>query len=116
MTQEPEIDPRKFTEYSMNPDHPDNKGKWMAFAALGYNVQSLEGREAAARDVMDQLRQGLPAAPSIPGQTSAYGTRFKVRLRIEGPNGTEGTLVTTWQIDRGKETPRLITNWLEVDR
>lgn len=26
------------------------------------------------------------------------------------------TLVTAWQIDTGKDVPRLITNWLEVDR
>jgi hypothetical protein len=26
MSQEPEIDIRKFVEYSMNPNHPDNQG------------------------------------------------------------------------------------------
>ncbi|GAA6623250.1 hypothetical protein [Scytonema sp. NUACC26] len=29
---------------------------------------------------------------------------------------SEGTLVTTWQIDNGKNTLRLITNWLEVEK
>lgn len=115
MAQEPEIDPRKFVEYSMNSNHPDNKGKWMAFAELGYDVQSPQGREWAAQDVINQLRQGFINAPSMPGQTSSHGTRFKVRVRIKGLNGKEGTLVTTWQIDNEKEVPRLITNWLEVD-
>jgi hypothetical protein len=116
MSQEPEIDPRKFVEYSMNPDHPDNRGKWMAFATLGYNVESSQCRNIAAQDVIDQLRQGFANEPTIPGEACDLGLRFKVRVRIKGPNRKEGTLVTSWQIDNGKDIPRLITNWLEVDR
>ena len=52
MSQQPEIDDRKFIEYSMNPNHPDSQGKWMAFAELGYDVQSLDGRNIAAQDVI----------------------------------------------------------------
>ncbi len=29
------IDSKKFYEYSMNPDHPQNKGKWKAFEQIG---------------------------------------------------------------------------------
>ena len=114
MSQEPEIDPRKFVEYSMNPNHPDNQGKWMAFAALGYDVQSSEGRNAAAQDVIAQLRQSFATAQSIPGQTTTWGSRFRLRIRIQGFNGKQGNLVTNWQIDRDKNVPRLITNWLEI--
>jgi hypothetical protein len=116
MSQEPEIDARKFIEYSMNPDHPDNQGKWMAFAKLGYDVESLEGRNIAARDVIAQLRQSFDSAPSIPGKNTTWGSRFQLRIRIRGLNGQEGTLVTNWQIDRGTDIPRMVTNWLEVDR
>ena len=116
MTPEPEIDPRKFTEYSLNPNHPDNKGKWQAFAQLGYDVETPKGRNQAAENLIQQLRQGLINVPSIPGEPTVHGLRFKVRIRITGLNGQEGTLVTSWQIDVGKDIPRLITNWLEVDR
>jgi len=116
MSQEPEIDTRKFVEYSMNPNHPDNQGKWMAFATLGYDVQSIQGRNAAAQDVIAQLRQGFTTAPSTPGKTTTWGSRFEVRIRIKGLNAKEGTLVTNWQIDRGSNIPKLITNWLEVDQ
>lgn len=100
----------------MNPNNPANQGKWMAFAAIGYDVQSAESRNAATQDVLNQLRQRLANAPATQGQTSIYGLRFQVRVRIQGLNGREGTLVTNWQIDNGKNVPRLITNWLEVDQ
>ncbi|MEG4807039.1 hypothetical protein QUA82_04325 [Microcoleus sp. F8-D3] len=116
MTPEPEIDSRKFTEYSLNPNHPDNKGKWQAFAQLGYDVETLEERNQAAKNLIQQLRQGLINVPSIPGEPTVHGLIFKVRIRITGLNSQEGTLVTSWQIDVGKDIPRLITNWLEIDR
>jgi predicted Zn-dependent peptidase len=112
--QDAEIDSRKFEQYSMNPTNPANQGKWMAFAAIGYDVESLHSRNAAAQDVINQLRQGLVDAPATQSQSSIYGLRFQVRVRIQGPNGGEGTLVTTWQIDNDMDVPRLITNWLEV--
>lgn len=88
----------------------------MAFVALGYDVQRAESRKAAAQDIINQLRQGIANAPATQGQNSIYGIRFQVRVKIQGLNGREGTLVTTWQIDNGKDVPRLITNWLEVDQ
>ncbi|MEH2047382.1 DUF6883 domain-containing protein [Nostoc sp.] len=109
-----EIDPHKFEEYSMNPNNLSNQGKWMAFAAIGYNVQNAEARKAATVDVIRQLREGLGNAPAVKGQTSIYSFRFQVKVRIQGLNKREVTLVTNWQIDNGKEIPRLITNWLEV--
>ncbi len=112
--QDAEIDSRKFEQYSMNPTNSANQGKWMAFAAIGYDMENPQSRNAAAQDVINQLRQGLVNAPATQSQSSIYGLRFQVRVRIQGPNGGEGTLVTTWQIDTGRDIPRLITNWLEV--
>jgi hypothetical protein len=42
--QSAEIDPRKFEDYSMNPNNPGNQSKWMAFAAIGYDVQESGSR------------------------------------------------------------------------
>lgn len=110
-----QIDPRKFEEYSMNPNNPANQGKWMAFAVLGYDVESDQGRKAAAQNLINQLRQGLVNAPATQGQNSIYGIRFQVQVRIFGVNGRVGNLMTIWQIDNDKNVPRLITNWLEVN-
>lgn len=93
--QEVEIDPQKFADYSMNPDNPRNRGKWKAFAALGYNVESVEGRKIGAEDIIRQVRKGVIDTPATESQASIYGQRFQVRVRIRGFNGREGTLATS---------------------
>lgn len=55
MAEDAQIDFRKFEEYSMNPNNPASQGKWMAFAALGYDVQSIESRKAAAQNIINQM-------------------------------------------------------------
>ncbi|UBF27785.1 hypothetical protein K9N68_07685 [Kovacikia minuta CCNUW1] len=114
--QNAEIDPRKFEEYSMNPDNPANQGKWMAFEAIGYDVRDIGNRRIAAGNVISQLRQKLTEVSAFQRQPSIYGLRFEVQVVIQGPNGKVGNLLTIWQIDNGAETPRLITNWLTVYR
>jgi hypothetical protein len=109
-----EIDPRKFSDYSTNPDNPQNQGKWMAFSAIGYDVQTPTSRESTAQILIEQLRQAILEAPANPGKLTPYGVRFNVFITIQGASGQQGILKTVWQIDRGKENPRLITNWLEV--
>ena len=111
-----EIDPRKFQQYSMNPGNPANQGKWMAFAAIGYAVESEQERRLAAQDAIAQLRRAIVNTPATLDRNSIHGTRFEVKVQIQGPNGGIGTLVTKWQIDRDTDFPRLITNWLEVYR
>ncbi|MBC6471861.1 MAG: hypothetical protein GDA48_02755 [Hormoscilla sp. GM102CHS1] len=111
-----QIDMRKFEQYSMDPNNPKNRGKWTAFAAMGYDVQSLEGRHAGAQDVINQLRAKLVNTPATKGEASIYGDRFEVKVGIKGPLGKEGILVTLWQIDINREVPRLITNWLKVSQ
>lgn len=109
-----EIDLRKFEEYSMNPENLRNQGKWIAFVAIGYDVEDAIARRAAAQDVISQVREQIPVLPATQGQISFYGNRFEVQVLIQGSNDLTGTLITIWQIDHGKEIPRLITNWLEV--
>jgi uncharacterized protein YukE len=107
-------DPAKFRDYSMNSGHPKNDGKWKAWDDLGYQIDSADRREAATRDVVEQLGAQLPQTSGILTDQTRYGPRFEVRTNIVGPNGRTGTLVTLWQYDSGSDTPRLITNWLET--
>ncbi|MBW4514946.1 MAG: hypothetical protein KME11_06945 [Timaviella obliquedivisa GSE-PSE-MK23-08B] len=111
-----EIDPAKFDQYSMNPDNPRNLGKWQAFEEIGYDVKDLENRQAAAQQIIDQLRRNLPSASAIAGKPTLHGCRFEVKTFIRSPIGKMGTLVTIWQVDLDRTIPRLITNWLEVHR
>lgn len=109
-----EIDPHKFTEYSMNPSNPNNQGKWKAFEALGYNIDSPQNRKIAVESIITQIRLQLEHTSAILDEPSPYGTRFTVIISIVGLNHREGKLVTKWQIDNNKTIPRLITNWLQV--
>jgi hypothetical protein len=100
----------------MNPNNLQNGGKWKAFEQIGYDVYTPQGRSIGAQNLIEQLRLSLQSAPANQGKTSTYGPRFVVQVEIEGPNGKKGTLVTTWQVDKDKSFPRLITNWIAVNR
>jgi hypothetical protein len=110
-----QIDPAKFEKYSMNPTHPHNDGKWIAWDKLGYDVQSVAGRQSATADVMQQIRPQLTNAPASPGNISKFGTCYKMDLKIQGPNGRTAMLDTTWQVDHGVTAPKLTTNWAKIE-
>ncbi|MEM9272436.1 MAG: DUF6883 domain-containing protein [Cyanobacteria bacterium P01_F01_bin.143] len=111
-----EIDERKFKQYSLNPENPNNQGKWIAFAAIGYDVNSPQGRQIATKDIINQLRAKISNLPATQEEPSIYGLRFEVQVPIRGLNEQEGNLITKWQIDRGKSIPRLISNWLKISQ
>ncbi len=114
--EEVQVDARKFVNYSLDPGNTANKGKWKAFDSLGYDVHTEAGRAEAAQDLTAQIQSQLRQTSATPAKESIYGQRFEVRVPIEGPNGNKATLVTEWQIDKGSDTPRLITNWAEVHK
>ena len=114
--QNAQIDSKKFDEYSMNTDNLKNGGKWKAFEQIGYDVRTPQERSNGSQNLIEQLRLSLQDAPANQDKTSIYGFRFVVRVEVKGPNGKAGTLVTIWQVDTGKRFPRLITNWIEVNR
>ncbi|NJO60862.1 MAG: hypothetical protein HC836_22175 [Richelia sp. RM2_1_2] len=114
--QQAQIEPAKFERYSMDPNNTKNNGKWKAFEEVGYDVHNDTNRKSGAQDVINQLRQSLVDTPATSGKSTPHGPRFEVRGTLQGPNGKSGTLVSVWQIDAGTDTPRLITNWLEVHR
>ena|SRR6266545_2495807 len=106
----------KFACYSMNPSHPQNKGKHCAFKALGFDTDD-SGREEAAEEIIRLLRAALPPSDASPLRCAgAHGKRTETTTTITGPNGRTGKLVAVWQIPDGSSVPELITNWLEVFR
>jgi hypothetical protein len=114
-----EIDERKFSEYSMNPKHPDNKGKAEGWRALGYDVDNPQARREAAPELRDlTLEESLANGKVAEVRDSSYGPRPRVISGIIGPNGKNATLVTCWLIDdrSGTAIPRLITTWVQPHR
>lgn len=114
-----EFDRRKLSEYSLNPQHPDNGGKAEGWRALGYDVDSSRARQEAAQDLRDLICDGLLARGKV-AQTrdTPFGPMHKVLNGFIGPNGGHATLVTCWLVkdqgDRG--FPKLTTAWVELHR
>ena len=98
----------------MNPKNLD--GKWKAFKALGYDVESELGRQQGTQNLISQIRSQLEKIPARRGKLTPFGSRFEVDVPIQGPNGKSAILETFWQFDGGSEVPRLISNWAKVYR
>lgn len=97
-----QIDPRKLTEYALNPDHPVGGNKAKVFeAATGFNRSNYES-------LMQQIQDGVRTTPATPGKADAFGQRFTVDIEVTGPKGT-ATVRTGWIIKPGNPDPSLTT-------
>lgn len=105
------INPRKLTNYALDPDNPKGKDKALMFAQhLGYtkdNYQSL----------LDQIYQKSPDAEAIPQSQDQYGTRYQIDLEIQGiePEQIE-TVRTGLLIPENSKQARLITLFIKTNR
>jgi uncharacterized protein DUF6883 len=111
-----EIDKRKFSEYSLNPEHPQNGGKAEGWRALGYDVDDPAERQRAAQDMRDLIGQGLLGDGKVARTDPAPdGERHRVLNGFIGPNERHATLVTCWLVaDEGERShPRLTTTWVQ---
>nr|WP_206069988.1 RHS repeat-associated core domain-containing protein [Knoellia sp. DB2414S] len=96
------IDPRKLTEYALNPNHPVGGNKARVFESpLGFNRSNAD-------DLMAQQRQGVMENMPIPGKVDKWGTRFTVDIPVTGPGGS-GIVRTGWIYTPGSTTPSLNT-------
>ncbi|WP_458412186.1 RHS repeat domain-containing protein [Schinkia sp. CFF1] len=97
------IDPRKLTDYALNPNHPVGGNKAKVFeSALGYN-QSNAGK------LMKQIQKNLANTPATLGKADQYGQRYTVDMLIKGANGKTATVRTGWIIKSGSNTPEMTT-------
>ena len=99
----------KFVNYSLDANNPNAKGKAEAYEkGLGYTKQNADG-------LISQLHSAVTKGTSKPYEVSKteYGIKYKYRIPVTGPNGKTKNVIAVYQIDKGKLTPRLITNYLE---
>jgi hypothetical protein len=114
-----ELDDRKLSDYSLNPEHPGNNGKAEGWRALGYDVDNLEGRRDAARELRGLICDELLARGKVAeSRDTAYGPSHRVLSDLTGPNGRHANLVTCWLIEdrAGLSVPRLTTVWVQPHR
>jgi hypothetical protein len=96
------IDPRKLTDYALNPGHPEGRNKARVFeSALGYNRSNYEG-------LLGQIRKGIMENSPVPGKVDDFGTRYTIDVPVTGPNGS-ATVRTGWIFKPGSTTPELTT-------
>ncbi|MEO0510058.1 MAG: DUF6883 domain-containing protein [Verrucomicrobiota bacterium] len=96
------IDPRKLTDYALNPNHPVGGNKAKVFeSALGYNQSNAQG-------LLKQLQQGVLNNTPVAGKVDNFGSRFTVDIPVTGPGGS-GTVRTGWIFKSGSNTPELTT-------
>ena len=89
-----ELDGRKLSDYSLNPEHPGNNGKADGWRALGYDVDNPEGRRDAARELRGLICDELLARGKVAeSRDTAYGPSHRVVSDLAGPNGRHANLV-----------------------
>ena len=97
------IDPRKLTDYALNPNHPVGGNKAKVFeSALGYN-------QSNASQLMKQIQKNLANTPTTLGKVDQYGQRYTVDMLIKGPNGKTATVRTGWIIKSDSNIPEMTT-------
>ncbi|ANB61824.1 DUF6883 domain-containing protein [Anoxybacteroides amylolyticum] len=101
------IDPRKLTDYALNPDHPVGGNKARVFqSALGYNKSNAD-------NLMKQIQQKLPQSEAVLGKADQYGQRYTVDMQITGPNGNTTTVRTGWILKPGSDAPEMTTIYVK---
>jgi hypothetical protein len=97
------IDPRKLSEYALNPNHSVGGHKARIFQrVLGYDLTN-------AHELLAQIRIGIVTAPAQPRGVDLWGRHYTVDLVMRGPNGVQSVVRTGWTYDPDSSVPRLIT-------
>jgi len=96
------ITSEKITDYLLNEIHRRGGSKARLLARFGYTNENSE------RLVADIRRYHVEAEVDSVRET-AYGTRYEIRAQLQTPSGRTLTVRTIYQIDKGKDFPRLIT-------
>ena len=101
------INPKKLTEYALNPEHPvgGNKAKVLE-STLGYNKSNAD-------DLMNEVYNKLYESDATLGKLDEYGQRYTVDMNITGPNGSSKIVRTGWIIKKGSKIPDLTTIYVK---
>ncbi len=96
------VEEGKILEYLLNPEHPCNGGKAGFFFALGFRRETPQALAGALRE----LAVGGSVVKNV---ETPHGRKYIVDGRIATPSGRKAGLRTVWIVDRGSESPRLVT-------
>ena len=98
------IDPRKLTEYALNPNNPRGANKAVMFERhLGFTKDNYQL-------LLQQIETKVLNSEAILQTTDVHGQRYQVDLEIEGVrSGQRETVRTGWIVEPKNDVARLIT-------
>jgi filamentous hemagglutinin len=101
------IDPRKLTDYALDPENPKGKDKARIFQKhLGYTKENYQL-------LIDQINQRVLDAEAIPQNEDRYGVRYQIDLEITGIEAQQVEIVRTgWLIPPDSRQARLTTLYI----
>ena len=99
------IEPRKVTDYCLNPEHDDGRHKAHLFQKiLGMTLDDADTLLAA-------LNHAAIHAEATLGKRDQYGQRYTIEFEFVGPAGT-ATIRSGWIIGTGDLVPRFVTCYI----
>ena len=97
------IDPRKLTEYALNPDNPRGANKAVMFERhLGFTRDNYQL-------LLQQIESKALLSETTLQTTDIHGQRYQVDLEIEGiESGQIETVRTGWIVELESDAARLV--------
>ncbi|HEY9872366.1 MAG TPA: hypothetical protein V6D12_02970 [Candidatus Obscuribacterales bacterium] len=98
------IDPRKLSEYALNPDNPVGADKAVMFQRhLGFTRDNYQL-------LLEQISAQALEAEAILQRTDKHGQRYQVDLEIIGVEEGQREIVRTgWIVEPDSDVARLVT-------
>ncbi len=94
------IAPEKITRYLLRLLDEDDKSQFLALA--GYTADRAD---CLLRDIREQM---LPLDAELVGPTE-YGTKYRIRGTLRGPNGRELRVASLWMTVEATGTTKFLT-------
>jgi hypothetical protein len=86
------VDPRKVTEYALDPDHPVGCHKARVFKqALGFTKDNCKA-------LVEQIERAALTAEARLKHSDAHGRHYAVDVEITGPEGQRAVVCTSWLV------------------
>jgi hypothetical protein len=97
------IDPRKLTEYALNPKSPLGCHKAIVFdQSLGFTLDNYT-------DLLRQIEKHAPNEPIVLHSEDEFGYRYNMDIAVNGTEGRQAIVRIGWFIPYGLDEARLVT-------
>jgi hypothetical protein len=97
------IDPRKFTQYALDPENPLGRHKALVFEKrLGFS-------KVNAMSLQLQIETLAPSTEAVLQRTDHYGRHYRVDIEVNGAAGQQALVRTGWTIAPGSDTAHFVT-------